>query len=206
MEISGCRRRPVRLALGALAQSLALGASQLRPAAFWPLMTATLVGSGLSVGRSEERRVGLPSGRWLWQGAACGIGMYALTFGAARILSRTGPGRLSLDQLERCTGSVPPTLAALLALPAACGEEWFWREGVLGAELARGGGPGPALLRSTLWYAAVQMAAVDPLPPAGAILLGGVTGALRLTSDSIWPGLIAHVVYSELTLVAPGLP
>jgi membrane protease YdiL (CAAX protease family) len=132
--------------------------------------------------------------------------MYALTVGASGILSRTGPGRRSLHRLKRCTGSVPPPLAALLALPAACGEEWFWREGVLGAELDRGDGPGPALLKSTLWYAAVQMAAFDPLPPAGAILLGGVTGALRVTSESVWPGLVAHVIYSELTLVAPGLP
>ena len=50
------------------------------------------------------------------------------------------------------------------------------------------------------------MAALNPLPPAGALLLGTVTGALRITSDSIWPGLLAHVINTELTLVAPGLP
>lgn len=194
------------LALGALVQSFALGVSQRRPAAFWPLMTAALVSAGLSVGTSRPPPGPLPSRRWLWRGAASGVGMYAITWGSARVLSRTGFGRRGLDKLERCTESVPAPVAAVLVLPAACGEEWFWREGVLGASLERGDGQAAALLSSTLRYAAVQLAALNPLPPAGALLLGGVTGALRIGSDSIWPGLLAHVIYAELTLVAPGLP
>jgi hypothetical protein len=50
------------------------------------------------------------------------------------------------------------------------------------------------------------MTALHPLPPAAALRLGGATGALRISLDSIWPGLLALVVSTEPTRVAPGPP
>jgi membrane protease YdiL (CAAX protease family) len=50
------------------------------------------------------------------------------------------------------------------------------------------------------------MASLQPLPPLGAVLLGSGTGWLRIRSGSVWPAVLAHLVYAELCLVVPGLP
>ncbi len=168
-------------------------------------MTAALAGSGLLVPMAKSRSGSTPSRRWLGLGAGVGAAAYSLTLGASLVISRSDRGRRSLGLLQTCTGSAPKPLAAALILPAALGEEWFWREGVTTALLARSQNPGRALFQGTVCYSAVQAAALDPLPPSGALLLGLGTGALRLASGSIWPSVVAHVVYSELTLVAPGL-
>ncbi|MHB1526288.1 MAG: CPBP family glutamic-type intramembrane protease [Candidatus Dormibacteria bacterium] len=168
-------------------------------------MTAGLAGAGLLVPRAKSRSARATSVLWLGLGAGVGAAAYSFTLGASLVISRSARGRRSLGHLQACTGSVPRPLAAALILPAALGEEWFWREGVTRALLGRGQSPGRTLFQGTACYSAVQAAALDPLPPAGALLLGLATGTLRLASGSIWPSAVAHVVYSELTLVAPGL-
>jgi len=166
-------------------------------------MTAGLAGSGLLVPSARSGRIS--SARWVGVGAGLGAVAYSATLAASILISRSGRGRRSLTRFQQCTGSTPKMVAAALILPAALGEEWFWREGVISELIARGHNPGRVLGQATACYALVQAASLDPLPPAGALLLGLVTGALRMTSGSVWPALAAHVVFSELTLVAPGL-
>ena len=168
-------------------------------------MTAALAGSGLLVPRAGARSGRIPSPRWLGLGIGVGAAAYAATLGVSRLISRYERGRRSLSHFQSCADSTPKPVAAALILPAALGEEWFWREGVMAALMERTQSPGRALTEATVCYALVQAASLDPLPPAGALLLGLGTGALRLASGSIWPAVAAHVVYSELTLVAPGL-
>ncbi len=189
--------------MGALGQAAAVRGSFSRPERFWPLMTTALAGSGLLVPSARSGR--MPSARWLGAGAGLGAAAYSATLAASILISRSRLGRRSLTRFQKCTASAPKAAAAALILPAALGEEWFWREGVISELLARGHTPGRVLGQATACYALVQAASLDPLPPAGAVLLGLVTGALRLASGSVWPALAAHVVFSEFTLVAPGL-
>jgi membrane protease YdiL (CAAX protease family) len=97
-------------------------------------------------------------------------------------------------------------MAALLVIPAAAGEEIFWRESLLERQRLARGSDFQALVASTLAYGAVQAGSLQPLPPLGALLLGSMAGWLRIRSGSIWPAVAAHLAYTELCLVAPGLP
>ncbi|MGH7697226.1 MAG: CPBP family intramembrane glutamic endopeptidase [Candidatus Dormibacteria bacterium] len=139
-------------------------------------------------------------------GAVVGAGVYAVAGSSSLLLARWSWGRRSLVRLARCRGAMPVGLAAAVAAVASAGEEIFWRESWLGTGLERSREEALApLWRSTLAYAAVQAASLDPVLPLGAVLLGAVTGWLRIRSRSIWPGVAAHVLFSELALVAPGL-
>jgi len=186
-----------------MVQAAAVRGSFHSPQRFWLLMTSGLAGSGLLVAPTRSRRA--TSASWLAIGAGLGAVGYGATLTASRLVSRWEWGRRSLIHFRSCTASVPKPLAAALILPAALGEEWFWREGVIVTLGQREPRRGRLLAQATAGYALVQTAALDPLPPAGALLLGVVTGGLRLASGSVWPALAAHLVFSELTLVAPGL-
>ncbi|HEY6539237.1 MAG TPA: CPBP family glutamic-type intramembrane protease [Candidatus Dormibacteraeota bacterium] len=176
------------------------------PRAFWALMTVGLSGCGIpGILRLRRRSQGTSPG-WLGGGLLAGLLGYAVTRLGAAVAGHLAGGRRSLARLNQCVAVVDRPLAALLVVPAAVGEEIFWRESVLGARLEGGSRPLNSLLGVTLAYAAVQAASLEPLPPLGGLLLGAGTGWLRLRSGSIWPGVVAHVAYSELCLVRPGLP
>lgn len=195
------------LALAILGQATLCYLSFQKPRYFWPLMTLGLGAVGLpGLGRLRSRPEPASLGWMVAGGLAGGLG-YGITAAGALVARRLSLGRRSLDRLRECTGGVPPQLAALLVVPAAVGEEIFWRESFLGHQLRERPQPeGSALLRSTLVYGLVQMASLQPLPPLGAVLLGSGTGWLRIRSGSVWPAVLAHLVYAELCLVVPGLP
>jgi membrane protease YdiL (CAAX protease family) len=164
-------------------------------------MTAALIGSGALAGARHQ--LAPPAGRrWLAGGAAAGVGAYAVTALAALLLDRFPQGRGWLHHVRRCTGSRPRWVRAILVIPAAIGEELFWREAVL----VGGGRPGLRVGPEITAYAAVQAASGNPPAVAGGVLLGAVTSLLRLRSGTLGPALTAHLVFSELTLVWPGLP
>ncbi|MGC2192842.1 MAG: CPBP family intramembrane glutamic endopeptidase [Candidatus Dormiibacterota bacterium] len=177
------------------------------PRYFWVLTTLGLSSCGVPGLRRLRRRPQRVSFRGLGVGLFMGVAGYLITAAAAFLANRWPLGRRSLDRLQECSQSVSRPVAALLVIPAAVGEEVFWRESVLGSQLQ------PAansqfryLVSSTLAYAAVQAGSLQPLPPLGALLLGSGAGWLRIRSGSIWPAVAAHLAYSELCLVAPGLP
>jgi len=177
------------------------------PRHFWPLMTTGLSVSGLPGARRLRQRPQPTSARWLLAGAALGLVGYGITVAGASVFRRIPQGGRWLARVRACTQGVPRSLAALLVIPASIGEELFWRESLLGqgldqaADLDLG-----VIMRSTLVYAAVQGASLQPLPSLGALLLGSGAAVLRLRSGSIWPAVAAHLVYAELCLVEPGLP
>jgi membrane protease YdiL (CAAX protease family) len=177
------------------------------PRYFWVLMTLGLSGWGVPGLRRLRRRPQTVSVRGLGLGLVLGLAGYLITAAGAALANRWPPGRRSLDRLQECSQSVSRPVAALLVIPAAVGEEVFWRESVLGSQLQpEANSQLRYLLSSTLAYAAVQAASLQPLPPVGALLLGSGAGWLRIRSGSIWPAVAAHLAYTELCLVAPGLP
>lgn len=141
-----------------------------------------------------------------WEGSPAQPG-YVVTLLGASLLGRLPLGQRSLERLQACTKSVSRPVAALLVIPSGLGEEVFWRESVLGRRLGSGARSDlSCLIRSTLAYVAVEAGSLEPLPPLGALLLGSGAGWIRIRSRSIWPPVVAHLIYAELCLVAPGLP
>jgi membrane protease YdiL (CAAX protease family) len=193
--------------LGIVSQAGLVYLSFRNPRRFWPLMTTGLSAGGLPGLRRLRERPQPTSIRWLLTGAAVGLVGYGITVAGAAVVGRVPQGRRWLARLRACTQGVPSPLAALLVIPASIGEELFWRESVPGQQLDPGADVDLSLImRSTLIYAAVQGASLQPLPSLGALLLGSGAGVLRLRSRSIWPAVAAHLVYAELCLVEPGLP
>lgn len=180
---------------GLAAQALALYASRRRPRHFWPLMTAALIGSGASVmPPSPRNRAALcccPPG-WAALGLGAGIGLHLAAAEGARVIRRFPAGASRLARVRLWTGSRPRAVAALLVIPAAVGEELYWRAD-----------PRPGDVAS---YAACQLASGNLLLPLGAVPLGLLTTWLRQASGCLWPALFAHLAFTELTFVAPGLP
>lgn len=176
------------------------------PGWFWRALPPGLSSLGIPGLRRLRSRPQPASPGWLVLGLLAGVAGYGVTALGAALVARSAIGRRSLARIHECSASVGRPTAALLTLPASLGEELFWRESVLRAHGRADREPVLADLASTtLLYAAVQSASLEPLPPLGALLLGGGAGWLRIRSRSIWPAVLAHLVYSELCLVAPGL-
>ncbi|MGC1185311.1 MAG: CPBP family intramembrane glutamic endopeptidase, partial [Candidatus Dormiibacterota bacterium] len=194
------------LVLGAAAQTGLSYLSFRNPRYFWGLMTVGLSASALPGLRRLRQRPSQTSSGWLGLGLLAGLAGYALTAVGALLARRLAIGRRSLEEIQQCAQGVSRPWAALLVIPAGMGEEIFWREAVLAPYLEPGQSEIGALVGSTLVYAAVQAGSLQPLPPLGALLLGAGAGWLRIRSGSIWPAVAAHLVYSELCFVAPGLP
>ena len=193
--------------LGIASQAGLVYLSFRNPRYFWPLMTAGLSVSGWPGLQKLRDRPQPTSASWLLAGAAAGLAAYGVTLAGAFVVGRMPRGRRWLARLRQCTSGTPRPLAALLVIPASIGEEIFWRQSVLegglrpGDEIELG-----LIMRSTLVYAAVQAASLQPLPSLGALLLGSGAALIRVRSGSIWPAVAAHCVYAELCLVQPGLP
>ena len=169
-------------------------------------MTLGLSASAIPGFHRLRQNPGPTSSRWVGLGLLAGAAGYGVTAAGAVLASRLAIGRRSLEEIQQCSRGVSRPWAALLVIPAGTGEEIFWREAVLGPHLKPGRSEIGALVGSTLVYAAVQAGSLQPLPPLGALLLGGGAGWLRIRSGSIWPAVAAHLAYSELCFVAPGLP
>ncbi|MGH7643815.1 MAG: CPBP family glutamic-type intramembrane protease [Candidatus Dormibacteria bacterium] len=193
--------------LGAAAQAGLSNLSFRHPRYFWSLMTLGLSACGIPGLRRLRDRPQSTSLGWLGLGLLAGIFGYGLTILGALVVRRMPWGRRSLDQIRECTEGVARPVAALLVVPAAVGEELFWRQTVLDARHPAGSGPSfRRLVGTTLAYAAVQSGSGQPLPPLGALLLGSGAGWIKARSGSIWPAAAAHLAYTELCLVRPGLP
>ncbi len=190
--------------MGVLSQAIALRASFARPVLFWPSLTASLAGSGLLVGPGTGLTARRPDRRWIAAGGAAGLFTYLGAVLVAICLRRSRRGATWLSRVAACTGSQPPLVRSLLVIPAAIGEETFWREHLLSD--GRGEISKRRVALSAAVYSLTQAASTNPLPVAGGLVLAGVTGALRRSSGSLTPALAAHLVFSELTLAWPGVP
>lgn len=125
-------------------------------------------------------------------GLGAGVALHLVTVAVATVIRRSSFWSARLSTVRRWTGSSPRPLAAMLVMPAAMGEELYWR-----ADPQPGG---------VAAYVACQLASRNPLLPLGALPLGLLTTWLRRRSGCLWPALFAHLAYTELTMVYPGLP
>lgn len=180
--------------MGWAAQAVGAAIAQRHPRRFWPVMATSLTVAGL-VAVPQVRPSEIPCRRaWLLGGGGAGVAAHLLFRGAARLAVRVPALGPHLERLRSGAESAPPALAALLTLPSALGEELYWRE--LGA--------GPTA--GALGYVLAQVPSGNPLLPLGALPLGLLGRWLQERSGSITPPLLAHLTFSELTLVRPGLP
>ncbi|MCA9114653.1 MAG: CPBP family intramembrane metalloprotease [Planctomycetaceae bacterium] len=110
-------------------------------------------------------------------------------------------------------GSVPLAvrLVSLAAVPAFC-EEFFFR-GFLQSAFRRASRPRTAVLLSSVAFALFHIVVRDSLMferflPS--LLLGLVLGTVCIRTESLWPGMLLHVLHNSLVLsisdLAPWLP
>ncbi|MCM1013010.1 MULTISPECIES: type II CAAX endopeptidase family protein [unclassified Brevibacterium] len=149
------------------------------------------------------------AGRWLLLGVLGGLIAFALKFPATWVyVAVTGDsGNAQSDWSQTAaTGLVPLLLGlVLLGVLTPIGEELFFR-GVVTTVLLRYGAivgvVGSALLFTILHGV--------PQTMLSAFIVGLITGELRRRSGSVWPGIIAHIIFNLFStglafLVAPAL-
>jgi membrane protease YdiL (CAAX protease family) len=147
-----------------------------------------------------------PGGRALGLGAGAGLLSVAATYLLYPPLSRGLPPLAeSTAGLYRLLGAgrLAPALLLLLVLVVGAAEEVVWR----GRSLAAAGGPalGPGEVQRALSAAALyglaHVASGSWLLPLLAFACGVGWGLLRLATGSLWPPLVAHLLWSGTVLL-----
>ncbi len=94
----------------------------------------------------------------------------------------------------------PSRLLASLALgPVILGEELVWR-GIVQSALVRRLGPWAGVSAAAVAYALALVPLGSPVMVAAALLCGFVWGTLRLRTASLFPTLVAHLLWDGVVL------
>ncbi len=191
---------------GAWVAPVALSAAWLA-LGLWPLLgfvptlaclSLVVVGLGLWRAREvvlagERRRLGVD----VALGVGLGLVGLALTHGIAAVLFPLWPeGRVEMGRLASLVSAElapAPAFAATALIGAA--EEVLWR-GLGHHALSRWLRPWPAVVVGALWYAACQAGLGAVLPVAAAVVLGLVTGGLRVVTGGLVAPLAMHLVWT----------
>ena len=91
-------------------------------------------------------------------------------------------------------------LAAIALGPVIVGEELVWR-GVVQAALVRRLGPWAGVTVAAVAYALVLVPLGSPVMVAAALLCGLFWGTLRITTASLVPTLVAHLLWDGVVLL-----
>ena len=137
-----------------------------------------------------------------------GLGLAAglLMYGTARLLMRIGPVGEQVALMLRWTAGHSPVFLLATVVLAAIGEEVFWRGAVTRA-LADPLSRGAAWMAGALLFGLAHAASGMWFLPAAAFGAGLVWGLLFITTRSLWPPILSHVLFDALFLViAPPLP
>ncbi len=148
------------------------------------------------------------SGRALALSAALGAALWVASVGLIELQSLVVPPAPEyLELFRRLHQALAPSgpidalvsLLVIAALPGLC-EELLVRGALLPA-LVRPLGPGGAVAASAILFAAMHLDAYRFL---FTLSVGVVLGIVRLSTGSLWPSVVAHVMLNTLTfLVAP---
>ncbi len=173
----------------------------------WLAIGGAAVGLGSAVlllDPAAARRSLAPSPRLVLLGAGAGCAMAAATYVLYPLLARLSP-LIATDtaRLYASFRALPPVIASLALLPVITGEELVWR-GVVQTELARRLGPWRGVTLAALAYALAHAPLGSPLLVAVALLCGLAWGTLRAASGSLFPSLLAHLLWDIVVLL--GLP
>jgi membrane protease YdiL (CAAX protease family) len=142
-----------------------------------------------------------PSPRLALLGLCAGGLMSAVTYLLYPVLARLVPLIATDTALLYSAFRAPSSAVASVALvPVIVGEELVWR-GVVQGSLARRLGPALGVVLAAVTYALICAPLRSPVLVAVALVCGLVWGALRATTASLVPTLIAHLMWDVLLLL-----
>lgn len=142
----------------------------------------------------------------LWWGVAVGVIFSGLMLAVSYLVPALFLGvDFSNTQTVQFSGYSPVVLGLMLIVFAPLFEEVIWRGMVLKSCVMAGAVPWVAVLLQGLFFAAVHFWGI-PLTPG--IIVSGIfltvfgicLGALRVKSESLLPGLLAHAIYNASVL------
>lgn len=197
------RPRGPSLALTSIVVWLAAAAST-GPLGIWSALGGAAVVLGLAVlcfDRPASTALLRPSPRLLLLGATAGGLMVAATYLLYPLLARLLP-LIATDAAQLYAAFRAPSfvVASVALVPVIVGEELVWR-GVVQTSLVQRLGPWRGVALAALLYALVHVPLGSPLLVAVAFGCGLAWGALRATTASLVPPLVAHLLWNGVVLL-----
>jgi membrane protease YdiL (CAAX protease family) len=174
------------------------------PLGIWPAIGGVAVALGAAVllfERPAPMALLQPSPRLVLLGAAAGGVMAAATHAFYPVLARLVPSIAADTARLYAAFRAPPLFVASVALvPVIVGEELVWR-GLVQASFARHFGAWRGVALAAAVYALVHAPLGSPVLVVAAFLCGFAWGALRATTASLVPVLVAHLLWDVLVLL-----
>jgi len=197
------KSRGPTLALASIAAWLAAAAIT-GPLGIWPAIGGVAVMLGVAVllfDRPPPTALLQPSPRLVLLGATAGGLMAAATYLLYPVLARAVP-LIATDtaKLYAAFRWPSPVVASIALVPVVVGEELVWR-GVVQASLVRRLGVWRGVALAAVVYALVHVPLGSPVLIAVAFCCGLAWGALRATTASLVPTLVAHLLWDLLVLL-----
>lgn len=181
-----------------------IAAASTGPLGIWLAIGGSAVALGVAVvvfDRPAAIRLLQPSPRLVLLGAVAGGILAAATYLLYPVLARLAPFIATDTARLYAAVRVPSLLIASVALgPVVLGEELVWR-GVVQAALVRRLGPWGGVTLAAAAYALAHVPLGSPVLVIVALLCGLFWGALRATTSSLVPTLVAHLVWDFLVLL-----
>jgi membrane protease YdiL (CAAX protease family) len=204
--------RPERAKTRAGTTSLALAcivvwviaAASTGPLGIWLAIGGTAIALGVAVlvfDRPAAGRLLEPSPRLVLLGAAAGGVMAAVTYLLYPVLARLAPF-IATDTVRLYAAFRAPSLliASIALAPVVFGEELVWR-GVVQAALVQRLRPWGGVTAAAAAYALAHAPLGSAVLVIVAFLCGLFWSALRATTSSLVPTLVAHLVWDLLVLL-----
>lgn len=201
--ILSLKSRSTSLAFASIVVWLAAAAST-RSLGIWSAIGGAATALGLAVllfDRPAATALLQPSLRLLLLGAIVGSMMAAATCFLYPLFARVLPFIATDTALLYTTFRAPPLVVASVALVfVIVGEELVWR-GVVQASLVRRLGAWRGVALAAVVYSLVHVPLGSPVLVAVAFFCGLAWGALRATTASLVPTLVAHLLWDVLVLL-----
>ena len=174
------------------------------PLGIWPAIGGVAVLLGVAVvlfDRPAPTALLQPSPRLVLLGATAGGLMAAATYLLYPVLARLVPF-IATDtaRLYSAFRAPSPAFASMALVPVVVGEELVWR-GAVQASLVRRLGAWRGVALAAIVYALVHAPLGSLVLVAGAFFCGLAWGALRATTASLVPTLVAHLLWDVLVLL-----
>lgn len=191
------------LALASIVVWLAAAAST-GPLGIWSAIGGAAVALGIAVllfDRPASTAQLQSSPRLILLGAAAGGLMAAATYLLYPVLARFLPF-IATDTAQLYAAFRAPSLvvASVALVPVIVGEELVWR-GAVQASLVQRLGAWRGVTLAAVVYALVHVPLGSPVLVAAAFFCGLAWGALRATTTSLVPTLVAHLLWDVLVLL-----
>ena len=197
------KSRSASLALVSVLAWLAAAAST-GPLGIWLAIGGTAAALGLAVllfDRPASMALLQPNPRLVLLGAAAGGVMAVATYLFYPLLASSLPF-IASDTAKLYAAFRAPSLvvAAVALVPVIVGEELVWR-GVVQTSLVQRLGAWRGLALTAVVYALVHAPLGSPVLVAVAFFCGLAWGTLRVTTASLVPTLVAHLLWDVLVLL-----